>query len=158
MSVLWKHDRLFRASVEYWLLLIALAGGFLYHNGVKYREACVAVEGLVTDQVGSTAYRLNMTDIKPRPQFRYTVEGETYEAVPPNAEYPTGARATLLALRSEPREIRVYNIGYWVHFGFDTFPIFLFGGLLYAGLLVHAWRLKRKLLVLARAEELLRTA
>lgn len=137
--------RLLRASIEYWLLLLLLAAGLVYANGAAYRARCVAVGGQVVAQLDAPPYQLT------RPVFRYEVAGEWLESVPPNVQYATGARAPLLVLRGQPHEIRVYDATYWVSFGFDTFPIFLFGSLVYAGLLVHAARLRRRLQVLALA-------
>ncbi|RYY94306.1 MAG: hypothetical protein EOO11_18150 [Chitinophagaceae bacterium] len=158
MPVAYSNGRLLRASIEYMALLLTLAGGLLYHNATAYRARCTKVEGVVIDQVGSYAYALNRSGIKPRPLFRYQVGEKTYEAVPPNVSLPVGARAPLLAQTDDPLEVRVYDFSYWVSFGFDTFPIFLFGGVAYAGLLVHALRLRRKLHVLAILEERLARA
>ncbi|TCJ17836.1 hypothetical protein EPD60_06535 [Flaviaesturariibacter flavus] len=152
MPLIATRIHLLRASIEYGLLLLLLAGGMTYYQGSAYRDRCRMVPGLVFDQVGKTAYNVGGSPFKPLPVFRYIVNGEQLEAVPPNADLPVGARATLLVDPVNLHDIRVYNAGFWVHFGFNTFPIFLFGGILYAVLRVQAYKVEGKMRQMGRGD------
>jgi hypothetical protein len=141
MQFTWHSHKIIRITIEYWLLLFMLAGGLVYYEGSTYRDTCRQVPGVVVDQVGQTAYKVGASPFKPRPLFRYIVDGEVIEAVPPYVDMPIGSKATLLIDPDNNRDIRVYNASYWIVYGFNTFPIFLFGGLIYAVLRVLAFRL-----------------
>jgi hypothetical protein len=141
MDFTWNRPKIIRITLEYWLLVFLVAGGLVFKEGSGYRDQCRMVPGIVVGQVGQTAYNVGLSPFKPRPLFRYLVDGEELEAVPPNSDMPIGARALLLVDPDNNRDIRVYNWSYWVVFGFNTFPIFLFGGLTYAVLRVFAFRL-----------------
>ncbi|RYZ22832.1 MAG: hypothetical protein EOO16_07350 [Chitinophagaceae bacterium] len=151
MHFTWSRGRIIRITIEYWLLLFLIAGGMVWMQGSAYRDRCRRVPGIVFDQVGKTAYNVGMSPFKPRPVFRYLLDGEQLEAVPPYVDLPVGTRATLLVDPVNIHDIRVYNASFWVHFGFNTFPVFLFGGILYAVLRVLAFRLVRRLAVLEAA-------
>ncbi|GAB4091170.1 hypothetical protein [Flaviaesturariibacter terrae] len=140
------NQRLLRFSLEYFTLLLLLAGGLVYHNGSAFRDGCIRVDGDVIGQIGGGDLA------KARPVFHYVIDGDEYQAVPPNAAYPIGVKAPLLVVRGHPQEIYVYDGSYWVSFAFDTFPIFLFGGIGYALLMVQSYRLRRQMIVLAAAE------
>jgi hypothetical protein len=145
MPFTWDQRRLIRVTIEYWVLLLLLAAGLVYYEGSAYRDSCRAVPGIVIGQVGQTAYNSGDSPFKPRPVFGYTLNGEKLQAVAPYVDMPVGTPVLLLVDPRQPHEICVYNAGYWVVFGFDTFPIFLFGGLIYATLRVMAFRLVRQL-------------
>ncbi|RYY98319.1 MAG: hypothetical protein EOO11_08430 [Chitinophagaceae bacterium] len=149
MPLVFTRRRIRHMTLHYWALVLLGAGWVVYAEGARYRDACISTEGVAHQLLVVRDGRAQRV----RPLFRYVLAGDTLYSVAPNADQPPGTRVRLLVSRAHAWDIEVYDYRFWIARGFSSFPVLLFGGLLYTGLLLQARTVARREALLARYQE-----
>ena len=127
-------------TLVFWSLFLLIVAVVLYQKGNAQKQQCTIVKGIVIDQIsvtktslhrGGTIYGENAM----RPQIVYPVGDSQYMYVDHNTSLHTGATPQIIYYTNNPRNARVYNLGFWIDFGIVV-PAFLIAALFYRVVLI----------------------
>jgi hypothetical protein len=121
-------------SIFFWALFLVMVAVYSMIAGTIEKANYIQVKGKVISKVSVPEYYMYEGIIKTktvsRPEISYPVENGSLSFIPDKTKMDLGKTPTLLYSKTDPKNVRIYNLSFWVHFDF-VFPAFLIACFLY---------------------------
>jgi hypothetical protein len=138
-------------SIIFWTLFLVMFSMYSFISGTLEKQDYIQVSGKVTNQVAVAEHYMYNDAIKTkhvnRPEISYSTGEGQLSFVADKRKMATGKTVQILYLKNNPRETRIYNIGFWLNYNV-LIPAFLIACFVFCVILISFSRYDEKAAIL----------
>lgn len=138
-------------SIIFWTLFIVIFSIYSFISGTLEKQDYIQVTGKVTNQVPVEEHYMYNGSIRTRqvmrPEITYPTGDGQLSVVDNKRKKATGKTVQIIYLKTNPREIRIYNFLFWLNYNVLV-PAFLIACFVFCVILITITRFDQKAEVL----------